>query len=231
MKFAFVGLLLITIHFVYRIKIKPLDSYTIPMYSIYYITIILILSYFVLFKYIINKDFHNYLNKFISNFTIIFILFFLSAGFNDLFKLSQTIGNDIIKYDIKVLDSRSNGMKSSFNKLNSLVDGRKGIMALENTFIGAFLDIPIDSIYDVQEIPLFGTLEDSIYDGLNPNRIDTILISKSLTTQKQYENRYVNYIKPYVNKLISMGAIEYKIPNYGIAIIYDPFISKQKIQL
>ena len=122
------------------------------------------------------------------------------------------------------MESRPFSMKASFKSLNSLVQGRNGCMAFENTFVGAFLNIPLEKIYDVQEIPTFGHLADSVYNGLNPNRIDCLLISKQLSSSEHrvIKIQYENYIKPYADMLINMAAIEYKIPNYGSAIILKP---------
>ena len=96
-------------------------------------------------------------------------------------------------------------------------------MSLEPTFFGAFLDIPQSRVYAVWEIPPFGHLHSSPYKGLNPDRIDCVLVSTNLATgigmATNYQIRYQNFIKPYVDQLISYGAVQYEIPFYGHAIV------------
>ena len=153
---------------------------------------------------------------------------FFSRGLLDWVGLSYNIAKDLNTSDFKIMESRPFSMKASFKSLNSLVQGRNGCMAMENTFVGAFLNIPLEKIYDLQEIPTIGHLEDSVYNGLNPNRIDCLLISKNLSTHSAFKSKYANYINPYADILVSLGAIEYKIPNYGRAIILKP-VSNQTV--
>ncbi|MBI3252262.1 MAG: hypothetical protein HYZ52_02935 [Candidatus Omnitrophica bacterium] len=110
-------------------------------------------------------------------------------------------------------------MKTTFNELKPLLQNKRGILSLEHSFVYAFMDVPLDRIYDVWEIPPFGRLGDSPYDGLQPNRVDCVLVSKSLATAvgaaTNTQLRYQNYIAPYVDTLVSMGATSYNITGFG----------------
>lgn len=57
----------------------------------------------------------------------------------------------------------------------------RGIMSLEHTFFGAFLDIQQSRVYAMSEISPFGHLHNSPYKGLHPDRIDCVLVSTGLT--------------------------------------------------
>ena len=87
------------------------------------------------------------------------------------------------------------------------------------------MDIDLDKLYNIYEIPPFGKFGNSEYDGLNIERIDCLLISNIYTgSPGWYANqkiRYKNYIEPYSFELIQMGAEENEIPNYGKAIILN----------
>lgn len=122
-----------------------------------------------------------------------------------------------------LLEGKKASMKRAFPTLASITRGCRGIMSLEPTFFGAFLDIPQDRVYAVWEIPPFGHLHNSPYKGLNPDRIDCVLVSTGLATgigmATNHQIRYQNFIKPYIDQLISCGAVQYEIPFYGYAIV------------
>ena len=85
------------------------------------------------------------------------------------------------------------------------------------------MNVPLDRVYDVWEIPPFGQLGESVYDGLRPDRVDCVLVSDSLTTVVGYATncqiRYQNYVKPYVEQLQDVGARTYEIQGFGKAVI------------
>jgi hypothetical protein len=126
----------------------------------------------------------------------------------------------------RVLQGTEDSMKASLPSIAEKVSGCKGIMSLEHTFFGAFLDMPRDRIFDIWEMPPFGTLNNSEYKGLKPERIDCVLVSKNFATNvgvgTNYQIRYQNYIVPYIKELQSLGAVTYDIPQYGQAIILYP---------
>lgn len=129
--------------------------------------------------------------------------------------------------DLRILENRSNqyvsSFKTSYNEISNLFNNCKGVMSLEYTYLGAFTKIPLNRIYDVWEIPPFGKLGDSVYNGLNPNRIDCLLISRELVLYPgegtNSKIRYENYILPYAQQLKSLGATVKDIPTFGTAII------------
>lgn len=141
--------------------------------------------------------------------------------------LLKNVANDVKKQDLKIMENRSDfyvsSMKASYAQINSLIKNCHGVMSLEYTFLGAYLDIPVNNIYDVWEIPPFGKLGDPIYQGLRPDRINCLFISRELDLYEghatNYQIRYQNYIKPYREKLLSLGAIEYDLPTYGKIVI------------
>jgi hypothetical protein len=71
----------------------------------------------------------------------------------------------------------------------------------------------------IWEIPPFGNLKKSEYDGLRPERINCIAISNNLANTigmgSNANIRYTNYIVPYVDELKDMGAVEINILGYG----------------
>ena len=152
----------------------------------------------------------------------LFLVLF-STGTTDWLNIVKNAVNDIRHGEVRMMEARSNSMKASFDSLNSVAQGCKGVMSLEHTFNNAFMNIPLDRIYDIWEIPPFGRLGDEVYDGLNPDRIDCVLVSHELRTgigcPTNYRIRYQNFVKPYVKKLQDIGAITYDIPGYGQAVV------------
>lgn len=119
--------------------------------------------------------------------------------------------------------SEAASMKAAYPTLVQITKNCRGIMTGEALFLGAFLKIPLTKVYDPWEIPPFGQLNNSPYKGLNPDRIDCILVNPWLTTSvgqgTNIQIRYQNYIKPYVNQLKSMGAVIYEVPYFGQAVV------------
>lgn len=117
-------------------------------------------------------------------------------------------------------------LRSSQRQIIAEVKKCKGIMSLEHSFFGAFTKIPISNIYDIWEIPPFGNLGSSEYDGLYPERVDCLFNSWKLMNNSGYPTnervRFLGYIKPYIGKLISIGAKEIEIKDYGKAVILVP---------
>lgn len=160
-------------------------------------------------------------------------LAFLSTGASRWAILMQSIARDINRGGIHVLENRGTvafqpqipqpDMKASFKTLQSLLQGCKGILSYEHNFVGGFMEVPLNRVYDVWEIPPFGRLGDSLYHGLRPDRIDCVLVSRELATGigqgTNFQIRYLNYIKPYAEQLRGMGATTHEIPKYGEAVI------------
>ena len=152
----------------------------------------------------------------------LFLVLF-STGTTDWLNIVKNAVNDIRHGEVRIMEARPNSMKTSFDSLNSVTQGCNGVMSLEHTFNGAFMNIPLDKVYDIFEIPPFGRLGDEVYDGLNPDRIDCVLVSHELATgigrPTNYRIRYQNFVKPYVKQLQDIGAITYDIPGYGQAVV------------
>lgn len=133
------------------------------------------------------------------------------------------IVGDIRRNEVSVMERRPYSLKASFKSLQHLIKDCNGILTLENRYLVAFMDIPDDKVYDIWEIPPFGHLGDSSYDGLYPDRIDCVLVSHTLATAigsaTNVQLRYQNYIKPYTEQLKSKGAKVHNIEKYGEAIV------------
>lgn len=134
--------------------------------------------------------------------------------------------NNLRDGEIRVMELRGGlSIKDSRETLSSLTSKCRGVLAIEHAAISAFTDVPLDRVYDVMEIPPFGTLSDSAYNGLRPDRVDCVLVSGTLATMvgaaTNVKLRYDNYIVPYVEKLKDMGATTIPVPNFGEAIILN----------
>lgn len=165
------------------------------------------------------NDFNNIFNR---KLMILLLIVLFSNGLSSWSVIIGNLSNDFAKKDIRILEARPYSMKASFDRLNALSQHKRGILSLENTFVGAFLNTPIKNVYDVWEIPPFGRYGKSDYKGLVSKRIDCVLVSHELATgigcATNYQMRYQNYIKPYAQKLIAMGAKFHAIPKYGSVV-------------
>ena len=138
-------------------------------------------------------------------------------------KIGHNIRSDIESRRMHLLEGKEFSMKLSYPKLDEITKSCKGIMSLEPLFIGAFIALPLNRVYSPWEIPPFGYLNNSPYKGLNPERVDCVLVSNGLTSgvggATNIQMRYQNYIKPYLRQLNALGAVTYDIPNFGQAVI------------
>lgn len=198
-----------------------------------------IIPLFILASYWYGQQLANIMGKnWFPMITFVFLVLFSPnlTGINynnraylDWMQIGKIIIDDSRKGDLRILDDRSSrynsSMKETFSAVYPLIQNCKGIMALEHNFIGAFTNIPLQKIYDVWEIPPFGHLGESAYMGLNPDRINCVLVSRELSLYEgfatNYQIRYQNYIKPYVEELLSKGAASYDIPSYGKVVILN----------
>jgi hypothetical protein len=180
--------------------------------------------FFIISKYAKNKLI-NRLRLILLSLPILMLFCWSSIG--NLFiwaRLPNKIVSDVTMNKIQLLHNRNGvSFKATYSKVQEVICDCRGIMSFEPTFLGAFSDTPLNKIYDIWEIPPFGDLNKSPYKGLNPNRIDCILISTPSETAvgegTNMQIRYQNYLKPYVNRLKSIGAVTYTIPNFGEAIV------------
>lgn len=155
--------------------------------------------------------------------SVFLFLILFSSGITDWQKIICNFTDDIRKGDVRILESRPYSMKASFMKLIPLVEESKGIMVFEHTFVASFIQVPLERVFDIMEIPPFGSLDNSVYKGLTPKRINCLLISRNLINEvgiaTNSQLRYENYIKPYAEKLKSLGAKVYRIEEFGDVVI------------
>ena len=161
--------------------------------------------------------------KLFCSFIMLFFLTFLSPGFADWQIILKDFVADARKNEIRILQARPYSLKANFYEFKTLVNKCRGVISLEHWFIGAFTGISLDRVYDIWEIPPFGYFAESDYNGLNPERIDCILISDDLSENigygTNYQLRYQNYIEPYARYLEDRGAKSYDIEEFGKAVI------------
>ena len=153
--------------------------------------------------------------------TVLLLVMFGLANVSNWVGILHNVHADVGRSRLHILESREASMKAAYPTLADITQRCRGIMSLESGFWGAFLNIPQSRIYSISEIPPFGHLHNSPYKGLSPDRIDCVLVSTALTktVATVVQSRYQNYIKPYIDQLISSGAVKYEIPFYGHAIV------------
>jgi hypothetical protein len=185
----------------------------------------------------------------LSSYLLIFIIFFLQSFLNNSAKqrlllmrffrslviptllLSFTqasyLWKEIIQNIIKppeIIKFEEAIANSAGREILELSKNCEGILTMEHLILPIIIKNPNIKVYDIWEIPPFGNLDDSVYDGLNPNRVDCLFISDTLSKGQAGKAtnqtiRYNNYIHPYELELLSNGASLYKINDYGRAII------------
>ena len=148
----------------------------------------------------------------------------LANGSTGWSEMAGDLVDDVRQGEVQVLvDGGPVSMKASFTELEPLVENCRGILTLEHTFVAAFMDIPVERVYDISEIPPFGQLGDSDYDGLRPDRIDCVLVSERLATgighATNIQLRYDGYIEPYVEQLKELGAEVHDVDRFGQVIV------------
>lgn len=163
-----------------------------------------------------------------SDFLIGFVMVILfSNGLINWMAIGNDISLDIRQGDIRVLDRRDY-IVQSFDEIEQITTNCQGVMLLEANGYGAFSKLPREAIYDIWEIPPYGSLDESDYNGLNVDRIDCLFISNLLqSTEDQgsgtnFGIRYQNYIQPYEQELLRNGASTIEIPGFGRAVILNP---------
>jgi hypothetical protein len=147
-----------------------------------------------------------------------------SSGVSKWTGLLGDVIEDYRQGGVQILEIRnSTSLKASFDELQALVSRCNGVMALEHTFVAAFMDVPSEGVYDIWEIPPFGRLGESEYDGLRPDRIDCVFLSNRLTTAvgaaTNIQLRYDGYIEPYVKQLKELGAEVHDLDRFGQVIV------------
>jgi len=227
-------LTLVVIFFVYNEKMILTDNY-IALHSRYkgaydWLVILITIVYLLLFvalasqiSSISSKKYRGKTRKYVT--LAIIPVLFLS------FTPATALWVDIIRnatMEPKIVTDDNFSFFNSRDKLLSLGSNCNGVMTMEHKQMAViFSDYDYDTeIYDIWEIPPFGNLDDSVYDGLELNRVDCLFISNTLsqgptnpTTNQTV--RYKNYIQPYELELLSAGASLYVIDGYGRAVIFN----------
>ena len=151
-------------------------------------------------------------------------LLLFTTGFTQWAGIAKELSDDLRRGEIKILERPDTlSMAASFKELEPLVRNCRGVLSLEYLFVAAFMDIPTERVYDIWEIPPFGQLGDSEYDGLRPDRIDCVLVSEHLPTSVGHATnvqlRYDGYIEPYVEQLKELGAAVHDVDGFGQVIV------------
>ena len=218
----FFSLLFLFIYFTTDSVQKPARSAIIFAAAIIAILFALLLFLFVSFS---QEKPISKLSSIVLKIPIIVLLcWFSSINVIDWYKIFANIVNDLKAHELRLLQNRDGvSMKSSYAEMSGIIKNTKGIIALESTFLGAFSNLPQNRIHDVWEIPPFGSLKNSMYKGLNPEKIDCVFLPKGCENivgkGTNYQLRYLYYLKPYVSYLNSLGAVTYEINNYGQIVI------------
>lgn len=98
-----------------------------------------------------------------------------------------------------------------YRRAEEIIDACHGLMpaALPHDLF-AFGHVPVDKLYSPFEIPPYGSLGDSPYDGLRPDRIDCLFIPNNIRQPGEsitnIKRRFEYYIRPYGERLIAQGA-------------------------
>ena len=145
------------------------------------------------------------------------MLVIFSTGLSTWPDMIIDLARDFKNGDVRVLERREDpSPRASYEDVHSIIQHCNGLMATDHVFIGTFMNVPI---YDIQEIPPFGRLGYPEYNGLNPKRIDCVVVNSYVTNF--YPHRYPNYIEPYVIQLKELGATSYVVPRYGKIVVLD----------
>ena len=147
------------------------------------------------------------------------ILIFSSANILKWTELNILKDNQVYTKHEKISE-RNLSMVDAYQDLSVYVRGCKGLMTYEHTYFYAFLaNTNTTQVYDLHEIPPFGKYGDSEYSRLKVENIDCLFISYGMEDYigmvANNQIRYKNFIKPYEDYLLSIGAKSYAIPDYG----------------
>lgn len=203
----------------------PAHRYLIPLIPIYVVSMTwygkLITK--ILLLPIRKYPLHNKVFVFVSIAVTSVLYVFVSGGITLPLVKKSVLAGETKLMQFMTTDPTSYSLTASFPAFSTLTKACHGIMSLEYPFIAAFVS-PLYTVYDVFEIPPFGTYANSQYDGLRPERINCLFISNAHVlgegTPTNHRIRYKQYIKPYEDFLISQGAKKIDIDSYGYAVIY-----------
>ena len=203
-----------------------IDAYSQSFYwvipAIEVLLFIILLSLLSQTKLVNNPDiFRLKIKKIVSA----LILPILLVSFQPVYGIWGKVVDNIVTDPQLMRNKNAFSIIESYSEINKLSKECVGIMTLEHTIFPIFLESNNVSVYDIWEIPPFGSLGNSTYGGLSPDRIDCLFISDSLMNTESpgmATNKYIrydNYIKSYVEILKKMGAKSHYIHKYGVGVI------------
>ncbi len=136
-------------------------------------------------------------------------------------KMVRQAAADVAVGDLRILEIRPPNLSPNlvFRRIQPEVLSCKGVLALDHLFYASFLPMPIDRFYGAQDIPPIGKLGGEVPNPLTPDKVDCLLISETFRTIEgsgiNIGLRYRNYVKPYEDKLLALGAEKRELPGYG----------------
>ena len=150
-------------------------------------------------------------------------LVLFTAGVTQWTEILKDVGGDLRSGEIRLMQQRDDvSMSAAYSELKVHLNSCTSVLSAEHLFLGAFTDTPLNKIHDVFEIPPFGQLGDREY-SLTPERVNCVFVSNYLATAVGHATnvqiRYDNYIEPFVELLVKMGASSYEIDGFGHAFI------------
>ena len=186
---------------------------------------VILITYFLLFIGLLSQFFSFSSDKFrvrIRKYITYMIIPVLFLSFTPATSHWIEISRNVL-VGPKVLKNDNFSFISSKDRIISLGANCIGIMALEHQIMSIIFSKSNTVIYDISEIPPFGNLNNSEYDGLNLNRIDCLFISnklsKGVSRATNRTLRFKNFIQPYEIELLSSGASSHTIGGFGKVII------------
>ncbi|MFC1769211.1 hypothetical protein ACFLZX_05600 [Nanoarchaeota archaeon] len=184
----------------------------------------------LLFTILIFDNLRNWVNLkwpkkkiIILPFLFLTLLLVFSNGLENWTRIGSNIVDSVEDNELHLLESNYFSPKSNYETINAILPKCHGVMSLEHRFIGAYTDIDLNKLYDVWEIPPFGNLTNSTYEGLRFNRINCVFASfifeEGHGCGTNTYLRYHNYVKPYTEEMVKHGAEVHQLPKYGYAYI------------
>jgi hypothetical protein len=149
-------------------------------------------------------------------------LLVFSSGMSFWWHVAQSVVLDFRQGQFLVMRNTDWGIVPHWSRMQTDLQGCAGIVAWEQPFFAAFADRGIERSFDYFEIPPFGRLHDSPYDGLRPDRINCVFVTPGVTGDHieiagdlNMKFRMDNYVWPYIAEMKHNGAKTISYPGYG----------------
>jgi hypothetical protein len=143
----------------------------------------------------------------------------------------KNLKNDLQNGTVRISELRypERSPKRIIANVEPLIKKCQGILTPDALFFATFTTIAIDKFYSVFELPPFGSFKTKEYAPMKKMKIDCVMIPPSLEEAGpnafNMQRRYREYITPYANHLISLGAKIVNVKDYG-KIITSKEVSK-----